>query len=117
MQRNQWLLEARMTTDIQAAARPLFPKSSSETRRLLALPGVIAVVGAMLTAALSFVVLLGGAEPYIAPDERTTLAVIAINAVFVLLLLALIAREAHRILMARRRGKAASRLHVRIVAM
>ena len=106
-----------MTTDIQAAARPLFPKSSSETRRLLALPGVIAVVGAMLTAALSFVVLLGGAEPYIAPDERTTLAVIAINAMFVLLLLALIAREAHRILMARRRGKAASRLHVRIVAM
>ena len=106
-----------MTTDIQAAARPLFPKSSSETRRLLALPGVIAVIGAMLTAALSFVVLLGGAEPYIAPDERTTLAVIAINAVFVLLLIALIGREAHRILMARRRGKAASRLHVRIVAM
>jgi two-component system, NtrC family, nitrogen regulation sensor histidine kinase NtrY len=106
-----------MTTDIQTAARPLFPKSSSETRRLLALPGVIAVVGAMLTAAVSFVVLLGGVEPYIAPNERTTLAVIAVNAIFVLLLIALIGREAHRILMARRRGKAASRLHVRIVAM
>jgi two-component system nitrogen regulation sensor histidine kinase NtrY len=106
-----------MTTDIQAAARPLFPKSTSETRRLLALPGVIAVVGAMLTAAISFVILLGGLEPYIAPTEQTTLAVIAINAVFVLLLITLIAREAHRILMARRRGKAASRLHVRIVAM
>ena len=87
-----------MTTDIQTAARPLFPKSSSETRRLLALPGVIAVVGAMLTAAVSFVVLLGGVEPYVAPNERTTLAVIAVNAIFVLLLIALIGREAHRIL-------------------
>ena len=34
-----------------------------------------------------------------------------------LLLIALIGREVHRICMARRRGKAASRLHVRIVAM
>jgi two-component system nitrogen regulation sensor histidine kinase NtrY len=106
-----------MTTDIHAAAKPLFPKSNSETRRLLALPGVFAVVGAILTAAISFAILLGGVEPYIAPDERTTLVLIAINAIFVLLLIALIGREAHRILMARRRGKAASRLHVRIVTM
>ena len=34
-----------------------------------------------------------------------------------LFLIALIGREVHRISMARRRGKAASRLHVRIVAM
>ena len=44
-------------------------------------------------------------------------AMIAINSVFVLLLSALIGREIHRIYMSRRRGKAASRLHVRIVAM
>jgi two-component system, NtrC family, nitrogen regulation sensor histidine kinase NtrY len=107
-----------MTTDIQTAARPpLFPKTSSEGRRLLALPGVFAVVGAMLTAAFSFAILLGGLEPYVAPDERTTLVLIAVNALFVLALIALIGREAHRIYMARRRGKAASRLHVRIVAM
>jgi two-component system nitrogen regulation sensor histidine kinase NtrY len=107
-----------MTTDIQTAARPpLFPKTSSEGRRLLALPGVFAVVGAMLTAAVSFAILLGGLEPYVAPDERTTLMLVAVNALFVLALIALIGREAHRIYMARRRGKAASRLHVRIVAM
>ncbi len=107
-----------MTTQIQAAARPLFPKSNPlEGRRLLALPGVIAIVAAMLTAAVSFVILLGGAEPYISPDNDTTLAVIAINAVFVLVLLALIGREVHRTYTGWRRGKAASRLHVRIVAM
>ena len=40
-----------------------------------------------------------------------------VNAAFVLFLIALVGREVHRIVMARRRGKAASRLHVRIVAM
>src|SRR5690606_12028461 len=42
---------------------------------------------------------------------------IGINAFFVLILLGLIGREAHRIYTARKGGKAAARLHVRIVAM
>ncbi|RUU75378.1 PAS domain-containing sensor histidine kinase, partial [Mesorhizobium sp. M7A.T.Ca.TU.009.01.3.1] len=79
------------------------------------LPGVIAVVGALMTAAISFTILVG-ATP-ITPNESTTLALIALNAAFVLFLIALVGREVHRILMARRHGKAASRLHVRIVAM
>src|SRR5690606_8095653 len=65
--------------------------------------------------AVSFAVLLGLTP--ITPDEKTTLTLIAVNAGFVLLLIGLILREAHRIVMARRRGKAASRLHVRIVTM
>ena len=88
---------------------------AADGRRLLALPGVIAIVAALLTAAISFTILVG-ATP-ITPDEKTTLSLIAINAAFVLLLIGLIVREAHRIVLARRRGKAASRLHVRIVAM
>jgi two-component system nitrogen regulation sensor histidine kinase NtrY len=79
------------------------------------LPGVVAVAGALLTAAVSFAILMG-ATP-IAPDEAATLTLIAVNAGFVCVLLALIGREVHRIVMARRHGKAASRLHVRIVAM
>jgi two-component system nitrogen regulation sensor histidine kinase NtrY len=86
-----------------------------EGRRLLALPGIATILGAFLAAGISFVVLLGLTP--IDPDYSTTLTLIAINAAFILLLVALIAREAHRIFMARRRGKAASRLHVRIVAM
>ena len=89
--------------------------SATDGRRLLALPGVIAIVAALLTAAISFTILVG-ATP-ITPDETTTLSLIGINAIFVALLIALIVREAHRIVVARRNGKAASRLHVRIVAM
>ncbi|WP_164760431.1 HAMP domain-containing protein, partial [Mesorhizobium sp. M7A.F.Ca.CA.001.11.2.1] len=96
--------------------QPLFSEPGArDGRRLLALPGVIAVVGALMTAAISFTILVG-ATP-ITPNESTTLALIALNAAFVLILIALVGREVHRILMARRHGKAASRLHVRIVAM
>jgi two-component system, NtrC family, nitrogen regulation sensor histidine kinase NtrY len=91
------------------------PSAVAEGRRLLALPGVVAVIGALIAAAASFAILLGMTP--ITPDETTTLSLIGINAVFVLLLVGLIIREGHRIYMARRRGKAASRLHVRIVAM
>ena len=88
---------------------------AADGRRLLALPGVVAVVGALITAAISFAILVGITP--IAPTETTTIALIVINALFVSVLIALIGREVHRIAMARRRGKAASRLHVRIVAM
>ena len=86
-----------------------------EGRRLLALPGIAAVAGALIAAAMSFLVLLGLTP--ITPDSTTTLTLIGINTAFILLLIALIGRELHRIYVARRTGKAASRLHVRIVAM
>lgn len=104
-----------MKTDNAIPGPGLPGSAATEGRRLLALPGVVTVVAALVTAALSFAILVG-ATP-ITPDETTTLALIGINAIFILLLVALIVREIHRILMARRRGKAASRLHVRIVAM
>lgn len=94
---------------------PFEPAVVSDGRRLLALPGVVAVVGALVTAAISFAILVGVTP--IAPDETTTIALIVINALFVVVMIALIGREVHRIAAARRRGKAASRLHVRIVAM
>ncbi|PZO79419.1 MAG: PAS domain-containing sensor histidine kinase [Mesorhizobium amorphae] len=95
---------------------PIFKRGAqTESRRLAALPGILAVAGALLSGAVSFAILMG-ATP-IVPDEATTLTLIGVNAGFLLLLLGLIVREVHRILMARRNGKAASRLHVRIVAM
>ncbi|MBA3446772.1 MAG: PAS domain-containing sensor histidine kinase [Pseudaminobacter sp.] len=106
-----------MTAQTHNASQPLFSDAAAlEGRRLLALPGVVAVVGSIVAAAISFSILVG-ATP-IVPDDATTLAlIIGINAAFILFLIALIGREVHRILIARRRGKAASRLHVRIVAM
>ncbi|MFE0014716.1 ATP-binding protein [Mesorhizobium sp. NPDC059054] len=95
---------------------PLFRRSGvQEARRLMALPGIIAIIGALLTAAVSFAILVG-ATP-IVPDRTTTLWLIGLNALFIFFLVALVAREAQRIIMARRVGKAASRLHVRIVIM
>ncbi|HRP78760.1 MAG TPA: PAS domain-containing sensor histidine kinase [Aquamicrobium sp.] len=86
-----------------------------EGRRLLALPGIAAIVGALITAGLSFAVLMGVTP--IDPDYTTTLTLIGLNLAFILLLIALIGREIHRIVMSRRTGKAASRLHIRIVAL
>ncbi|NGO51299.1 sensor histidine kinase NtrY-like [Allomesorhizobium camelthorni] len=106
-----------MAIPASPATTRLFSQAGSlDGRRLLALPGIVAVVGSLATAAISFAILVG-ATP-IEPDDATTLAlIIGINAAFILFLIALIGREVHRVLAARRRGKAASRLHVRIVAM
>ncbi|MDQ6438050.1 PAS domain-containing sensor histidine kinase [Mesorhizobium sp. LHD-90] len=106
-----------MAIDTPVAQASIFPNARAfEGRRLLALTGVIAVFGALVTAGLSFAILVGATS--IAPDSATTLAgIIGINAVFVIFLISLIAREVHRILAARRNEKAAARLHVRIVAM
>ncbi|MGB3387021.1 MAG: PAS domain-containing sensor histidine kinase [Pseudaminobacter sp.] len=105
-----------MASQIPTTAQPLFlDRTRTDGRRLLALPGVVAVVGALLTAAISFAILVG-ATP-LTPNETITLVLIGVNAGFILFLMALIGREVHRILSARRRGKAASRLHVRIVTM
>jgi len=104
---------------LQAAIDPpaIFPNPGlPEGRRLLALPGIIAVVGAIVTAGLSFAILLG-ATPVVPDDAFTLATIIVVNAAFVLLMIGLISREVHRIVVARRHGKAASRLHVRIVAM
>ncbi len=94
---------------------PMDGAQTGEGRRLLALPGIAAIVGALITAGVSFAVLMGVTP--IDPNYATTLTLIGLNLAFILLLVALIGREVHRIVMARRRGKAASRLHVRIVAL
>jgi len=89
--------------------------AGGEGRRTLAWSGALVIAAALVTAGISFAILLGLSP--IVPDERVTLIVIAINLAFVLGLMGLIGREAWRIWSARRRGRAASRLHVRIVAM
>lgn len=94
---------------------PADKSAVNDGRRLLALPGILGVSGALITAAVSFIVLLGLTP--LTPDAGTTIALIGINAGFILLLVGLIAREAHRIYTARQGGKAAARLHVRIVMM
>jgi len=93
-----------------AAASP-----AGEGLRSLTAVGVVIIAAALLTAAASFAILLYLTP--VKPDVQVTVAIIGINALFSLALVALIAREAWRLYAARRRGRAASRLHVRIVTM
>ncbi len=77
--------------------------------------GLFAVALAVISALVTFVV-LAGLTP-IAPTHNVVVTLLAVNIVTVVLLLALIGRELWRVVQARRRGRAASRLHVRIVAL
>src|SRR6266852_3978138 len=77
--------------------------------------GVGAVALALLSALVTFVV-LAGLTP-IVPTHEVVVLLLAVNAGTVLLLVLVIGREMWGVLQARRRGRAAARLHVRIVAL
>src|SRR4029077_2866052 len=81
-------------------------------RRLLA---PFAVGLALLSAFLTFVVLTGLTP--IAPTSQVVLCFILINAAIILVLVGIIGREVWQVLQARRRGRAAARLHVQIVSL
>lgn len=104
---------------ISSSTNPASPFASAlrqgESRRFFASVGVISVVCALITAAVSFVILIGLTP--IRPDQKITILLTVINGSFILLLMALIGREVLRIVQARRSGKAASRLHVKIVTL
>ena len=86
-----------------------------DRRRVLALPGVVIVVGALVCALVSFVILIGLTP--IAPRGEVVQTAVTINLIFVVALVGLIVREIANILSSRRRGKAASRLHVRVIGL
>lgn len=105
-----------MATHSLASPRSTFrPARVTEGRRLLWAPGVVTIIGALITAAASFAILVGGTPIVPTPKAMQVLAVL--NAGFIFVLIVLIWREAHRIFQARQQARAASRLHVRIVTM
>ncbi|MFC6444376.1 sensor histidine kinase NtrY-like [Shinella zoogloeoides] len=87
----------------------------SDRRASFALPGLILAGGALVAATISLFILLGLTP--IKPEPNVVIASAAINALFVVGLMFLIGREILRLLRARSRGRAAARLHVRIVAL
>jgi two-component system nitrogen regulation sensor histidine kinase NtrY len=74
-----------------------------------------AVGMALLSACFTFVV-LNGLTP-IAPTHTVVVTFLLINAAAVLLLVLIISREVWKVVQARRRGRAAARLHVQIVSL
>ena len=74
-----------------------------------------AVCIALLSALLTFVVLTGLTR--IQPTREVVITFMLINAAVILLLVGIIIREVWKVLQARRRGRAAARLHVQIAGL
>jgi two-component system nitrogen regulation sensor histidine kinase NtrY len=72
------------------------------------------VVFALISASISFLVLLGLTP--IRP-EQSLIPILAVNIVFALCLFAMIFVEVYKLFKARRKGKAAAKLHIRIVGL
>jgi two-component system nitrogen regulation sensor histidine kinase NtrY len=96
-----------------ASFDPSFAEPKSWFLRRLLAPFAVGV--ALLSAFLTFVVLTGLTP--IEPTRVVVLSFILINAATILLLLAIISREVWVVLQARRRGRAAARLHIQIVSL
>jgi two-component system, NtrC family, nitrogen regulation sensor histidine kinase NtrY len=99
------------------ASTPTIDPSFAESkggplRRWLA---AFAVFLALLSAFLTFVVLTGLTP--IEPKPAVVYSFILINAATILLLVGIIVREVWQVMQARRRGRAAARLHVQIVSL
>jgi two-component system, NtrC family, nitrogen regulation sensor histidine kinase NtrY len=103
-----------MTVDqaTNADAALVTPAARQGDVRLL---GPIAVGLALLSAFVTFIVLADFTP--ILPTHNVVVTLLAVNAGTVVLLLGVIVRDVWQIVQARRRGRAAARLHVRIVGL
>ncbi len=102
------------SADTSAASfDPSFAEPQGSTLRRLLAP--FAVVLALLSAFLTFVVLTGLTP--IEPRPVVVYSFILINAATILLLVGIIVREVWQVMQARRRGRAAARLHIQIVSL
>ena len=77
--------------------------------------GLAFVVLVLFFGAASFLVLLGLTP--VEPTEDVILVVTIVNGILVATMLLLVGREVHALLQARRRGRAAARMHIRIIGL
>jgi two-component system nitrogen regulation sensor histidine kinase NtrY len=88
---------------------------SIQRRNLFTLPGIALVISAFVSALVSFAILLGLTP--IEPVDEVVLGAVVVNLIFVIGLVTLVFLEIRMLLRARRRGKAAAKLHIRVVAL
>ncbi|MEM9280036.1 MAG: PAS domain-containing sensor histidine kinase, partial [Pseudomonadota bacterium] len=92
--------------------RELFETSRTSRSKIVGLTTVIAL---LISAAFTFVLLMGLTP--IDPDITTVLIAAAVNGFLILMLIFLIGKEVVKIIRSRQKGRAASRLHVRIIGL
>src|SRR5215469_2782283 len=103
-------------TSADTTAAPFNPPiADSKGWSLRKLVAPLAVGTALLSAFLTFVVLTGLTP--IEPTREVVRSFLLINAATILLLVGIILREIWQMVIARRRGRAAARLHVQIVSL
>src|SRR5450755_538987 len=92
---------------------PTFAESKGGPLRRFLAPFAVGI--ALLSAFLTFVVLTGLTP--IVPTPQVVVSFLLINTATIVLLVGIIAREVWQVVQARRRGRAAARLHVQIVSL
>ncbi len=98
-----------------ATAEPALAVAPSKRREARRILGPLSVGLALLSAFVTFIV-LADLTP-ISPTHYVVVSLLAANGLTVLLLLGVIIREVWQVVQARRTGRAAARLHVRIVGL
>ncbi|WP_428674285.1 ATP-binding protein [Roseibium sp.] len=88
---------------------------SSAAGRLWRRLGLTIMVVALVSIGVTFVILMGLTS--IDPTRNVIMTAMAINGTLAAVLLGVISLEIHKLWQARRRGRAAARLHVRVVAL
>ena len=103
-----------MTVDTSAAQ---FDPSLVEPkgRSLMRLLAPVAIGLALVSALLTFVVLTGLTR--VEPTREVAVSFILMNGATILVLVGIICREVWQVMQARRRGRAAARLHVQVVSL
>ena len=103
------------SVDDVASSNIAAPSDGAGAKLASGILGPLAVGLALLSAAVTFLVLTGLTP--ILPTHEVVVSVLLANGATVLILLAIIVREVLLIVQARRRGRAGARLHVRIVGL
>ena len=104
-----------MTADTPPVLAPALNRRSVEMTKLVRTAGYIVIIIALVAAAATFFVLLGLTA--IEPTQEVVVTALTINGALALLLVLIVGWEVARLVTARRRGRAAARLHIRIVAL
>ncbi len=97
---------------IAANDRELFETGRTSRSRVI---GMATVIALLITATFTFVMLMDLTP--IEPGLNEVLAAAAVNGLLILVLIFLIGKEVVKIIRSRQKGRAASRLHVRIIGL
>ncbi len=106
---------ALSATGRDAVLNDLSANSKSERGGISRLLGLAAVIALMVTGGVTFLILIGLTP--ISPNGSVVRTALAINTILAAMLLFLIGREIFVIFQGRRKGRAAARLHVRIISL